>query len=108
MVGCGWQRWVYNHCKIWCGGSAFPPCEGFAEDSVLGSVQGDVGDVNFKVFVGIGLPSVTVQCEGFPLGGNGGVSDEVGEGVRTSRLVGWEWVGGMGWWTRVGKVEVKL
>jgi len=67
-----------------------------------------VGDVDLKVFVGVGFTSVTLQCKGFPLSGKGDVSDEVGERVTTSGLVGWEWVGGMGWWTRVGKVEVKL
>jgi len=55
----------------------------------LGSVQGDMGDVDFKVFVGVGFTNVTVQCEGFPLGREGGVSDEVDEGVATSGLVGW-------------------
>jgi len=47
-----------------------------------------MGDVDFKVFVGVGFTSVTVQCEGFPLGKKGGVG-EVGEGVATSGLVGW-------------------
>ena len=47
-----------------------------------------MSDVDFKVFVGIGFTSVTLQCEGFPLGGEGGVSDEVGERVTTSGLVG--------------------
>ena len=70
--------------------------KGFAKDGVLGSVQGYVGDVELKVFVGVGFTSVTLQCEGFPLGGKGGVSDKVGEGVTTSGLVGWEWVRGCG------------
>jgi len=48
-----------------------------------------MGDVDFEVFVGVGFTSVSVQCEGFPLGGKGGVGDEVVEGVATSGLVGW-------------------
>jgi len=49
-----------------------------------------MGDVDFKVFVGVGFTSVTLQCEGFPLGREGGVNDEVGERVTTFGLVGWE------------------
>jgi len=37
----------------------------------MGSVEGDVGDVDFEVFIGVGFTSVTLQCEGFPLGGKG-------------------------------------
>jgi len=48
-----------------------------------------MGDVDFKVFVRVGFTSVAVQCEGFPLGGKGGVGDEVSEGVATSGLVWW-------------------
>jgi len=44
-----------------------------------------------------------LQCEGFPLGGEGGVSDEVGERVTTSGLVGWEWVRGDGMVDKGGK-----
>jgi len=46
--------------------------------------------VDFEVFVGVGFTSVTLQCEGFPLGGKGGVGDEVGERVTMSGLVGWK------------------
>jgi len=48
-----------------------------------------MGDVDFKMFVRISFIGVAVQCEGFPLGGKRGVGDEVGEGVATSRLLGW-------------------
>ena len=65
-----------------------------------------MGDVDFEVLIRVGFASITVK--GFPLGRKRGVGDEVGEGVATSGLVGWEWMGGMEWWTRVGKVEVKL
>jgi len=58
----------------------------------MGSVEGDVGDVDFEVFIGVGFTSVTLQREGFPLGGEGGVGDEVGERVTAPGLVRWEWV----------------
>jgi len=48
-----------------------------------------MGDVDFKMFVGVGFTSVAVQCEGFPLGGKKGVCDEAGEGVATFGLVWW-------------------
>jgi len=48
-----------------------------------------MGDVDFKVFVGVNFASVTVQCEGFSSGGKWGISDEVDERVATSGLVGW-------------------
>jgi len=48
-----------------------------------------MGDVDFKMFVRVGFTGVAVKCEGFPLGGKGSVSDEVGEGVATSGLVWW-------------------
>jgi len=51
----------------------------------MGSVKGNVGDVDFEMFVGVCFTSVTLQCEGFLLGGEGGVGDEVGERVTTSR-----------------------
>jgi len=35
------------------------------------SVEGDVGDVDFEVFVGVDFTSVTLQSEGFSLGGEG-------------------------------------
>jgi len=56
----------------------------------MGSVEGDVGDVDFKVFIGVSFTNVTLQCKASPLGGKGGVGDEVGERVTTSGLVGWE------------------
>ena len=62
-----------------------------------------MGDVDFKVFVGVSFTSVTLQCEGFPLGGEGGVGDEIGERVKTSGLVGWGWVRGYGMVDKSGK-----
>ena len=56
-----------------------------------------MGDVDFKVFVGVGFTGVAVHCEGFPLGRKRGVGDEVGEGWRR---LGWcrlGWCGGSGW-----------
>jgi len=37
----------------------------------MGSVKGDVGDVDLEVFIWVGFTSVTFQCERFPLGGEG-------------------------------------
>jgi len=48
-----------------------------------------MGDVDFKMFVRVSFTGVAVQYEGFPLGGEGGVGNEVGEGMATSGLVGW-------------------
>ena len=42
--------------------------EGFAEYCVLGRVQGDMSDIDFEVLVRVGLTSIAVQSEGFPLG----------------------------------------
>jgi len=67
-----------------------------------------VGDVDFEVFVGVDFTSITLKCEGFLLDGEEGVGDEVGERVTTSGWWDGSGWGGMGWWTRVGKVEVKL
>jgi len=50
----------------------------------MGSVKGEMGNVDFEMFVGVGFTSVTLQCEGFPLGGEGGVGNEVNERVTTS------------------------
>jgi len=66
--------------------------KGFPKNDIMGSVEGDVGDVNFEVFIGVGFTSVTLQCERFPLGGERGVGDEVGERVTAPRLVRWEQV----------------
>jgi len=67
--------------------------EGFAEDCVLGRVQGDMGDVDFEVLIRVGFASIAVQGEGFPLGRKRGVGDKVGEGVTMSRLVEREQMG---------------
>ena len=64
--------------------------EGLAEGRVLGRVQGDMGDVYFEVFIGVGFTGIAVQCEGFPLGRKRGVGDKVDEGMVTSGLVRWE------------------
>jgi len=42
------------------------------------------------VFIGVDFTSVTLQREGFPLGGKGGVGDEVSERVTAPGLVIWE------------------
>jgi len=55
-------------------------------------IQGDMGDVDFKVLVMVGFASIAVQGERFPLGRKRGVGDKVSEGVTTSRLVGREQV----------------
>jgi len=60
----------------------------------LGCVQGDVGDVDFKVLVKVGVASITIQGERFPLGWKRGVGDKGG--------------GGTGWLIIAGKVEVML
>jgi len=52
-----------------------------------------MGDVDFEVLVRVGFASIAVQGERFPLGGESGVGDEVGEGVTTSGLVGREQMG---------------
>ena len=67
-----------------------------------------MGDVDFKVFVGVGFPSVTLQCEGFPLGGEGGVGDEVSERVATCGFVGWERVRRYGMVHKSGKSESEV
>ena len=64
--------------------------EGFAEDCILGRVQGDMGYVDFEVLIRVGFASIAVQGETFLLGGKRGVGDKVGEGVTTPRLVGRE------------------
>ena len=66
--------------------------KGFAKNDIMGSVEGDVGDVDLEVLIGVGFTSVTLQREGFPLGGEGGVGDEIGERVTAPGLVRWEWV----------------
>jgi len=60
------------------------------KNGIMGIVEGDVGDVDFEVFIKVGLTSVMLQRERFPLGGEGGVSDEVGERVTAPGLVRWE------------------
>ena len=71
--------------------------EGFAEDCVLGRVQGDMGDVDFKVLVRVDLANIAVQREGFPLGRKRCIGDKVSEGVATFGLMGMEQMG----WDRI-------
>ena len=53
--------------------SAFVGCrKGFAKNGIMGSVEGDVRDVDLEVFIGVDFTSVTLQLEGFLLGGEGG------------------------------------
>jgi len=52
-----------------------------------------MGDVDFEVFIGVSFASIAVQGERFPLGGERGVGDEIGEGVTTSGLVQKEQMG---------------
>jgi len=46
-----------------------------------------VGDVDFKVLVRVGVTSIAIQGERFPLGWERGVGDKVLEWVTASRLV---------------------
>jgi len=66
--------------------------KGFTKNGIMGGVESDVGDVDFEVFIGVGFTSVTLQREGFLLGGEEGVGDEVGERVTAPGFVRWEWV----------------
>ena len=63
--------------------------KGLAENNIMGSVEGEVGDVDLKVFVWVGLTSVAFQCERFPLGREGSVGNEIGKRMTASRLSGW-------------------
>jgi len=51
--------------------------KGLAENGVVRSVKGDVGDIDLEVFVWIGLTCVAFKCERFSLGREGGVGDEI-------------------------------
>jgi len=68
------------------------------------SIEGDVGDVDFEVFVGVSFTSVTLQCEGWKRVKGYGMVDESGksggEVVRRDmgsrevvRVVGWDMSG---------------
>jgi len=41
----------------------------FAEDDVVGCIEGDIGYVYFEMLVRVGFPRIVVQGEGFPLAG---------------------------------------
>jgi len=63
--------------------------KGFAENGIMGIVEGDVGDVDLEVFIWVGFTSVTFKCERFPLGGEGSVGDEIGKRVTAPGLGRW-------------------
>ena len=41
--------------------------EGLAENGIVRSVEGDMGDIDLEVFILIGLTCIAFQCERFPL-----------------------------------------
>jgi len=55
----------------------------------VGIVEGDVCYVYFEVFVWITLACIMVQREGFPLGRERGVGDEIGKRVAVPGWLGW-------------------
>ena len=52
----------------------------------MGRVQGDMSDVDFKMFVRVGFNGVAVLCEEFPLGGKGVLAMK---SVKGWRRLGW-------------------
>jgi len=80
----------------------------FTEDDIVGCIEGDMGYVYFEVLVGVDFSRIAIHCEGFPLDRERCVGDGVSERVVTLGGWGGNGCGGMGWWTRVGKVVVKL
>jgi len=46
--------------------------DGLAENGIVRSVEGDMGDIDLEVRVWIGLTCIAFQCERFPLGRDGG------------------------------------
>ena len=63
--------------------------KGLVENNIMGSVEGDVGDVDLQVFVWVGLTGVAFQCERFPLGREGSVGDKIGKRMTVPKLSGW-------------------
>jgi len=63
--------------------------KGLAENNIMESVEGDVGDVDLEVFVWVGLTGVAFQCERFPLGKEGGAGNEISKRMTAPRLGGW-------------------
>ena len=61
----------------------------FAEDDIVGSIEGDMGYVYFEVLVRVSFSRITVQHEGFPLGRERGVGDGIIERVATLGWLGW-------------------
>ena len=55
----------------------------------MGSVEGDVCYVYIEVLVWISFTCITVQREGFPLGSERGVGDEIGKRVAAPGWLGW-------------------
>jgi len=64
--------------------------EGLAENDIVRSVEGDVGDIDLEVLVWIGLTCITLQGERLPLGREGVVGDEISKRMTTSGLCRWE------------------
>jgi len=61
----------------------------FAEDGIVGCIEGDIGYVYFQVCVKVGFSRITSQCEGFPLGKERGVGDGISQRVATPGWLGW-------------------
>jgi len=55
----------------------------FAEDDIVGCIEGDMGYVHFEVFVKVGFSHIKIKCERFPLGRERGVGDSISERVTT-------------------------
>jgi len=46
-----------------------------------------MSEVHFEVFIGICVPGVVFQCEGFPLARKRGGGYDINKGMAASRLV---------------------
>ena len=62
--------------------------EGLAENGIMRSVEGDVGDIDLEVLVRVDLTCIALQSERFPQGRERGVSDEVRKRMTASGLCG--------------------
>ena len=63
--------------------------KGFAENDIMGCIEGDVCYVHFEVLVWIGFAYITIQRERFPLDGEKGVGNEIGKRVAVPDWLGW-------------------
>ena len=63
--------------------------KGFAENDIMGCIEGDVCYVYFEVLVWVSFTHITVQRERFPLGRERGVGDEIGKKVAVPGWLGW-------------------